>query len=117
VFNDDSGESHFEDVDATLVPTDFAPPAPPIDLAALGQAERIALVGGDRDWGGEIPHPSPARQIMCTLAGRFQVTTSSGESREFDPGDLLCLEDTTGRGHSTRFLEDGTIVAAIRLAG
>jgi hypothetical protein len=117
VFNDESGESRFEDVSTTLEPTDFAPPAPPLNLAPLGQAEAIALVGGDRDWGGDIPHPSPARQIMCTLAGRFQATTSNGESRELEPGDLLLVEDIAGKGHSTRILEDGTIVAAIRLAG
>lgn len=70
VHSDDAGESHFEDVEATMELTDFAPPAAPVNLAPLGQAEAVALFGGDSDWGGDVPHPSPARQLLCVLAGR-----------------------------------------------
>ena len=30
------------------------------------------------------------------------MTVSDGEMRAFSPGDLIVLEDTAGKGHSTR---------------
>jgi hypothetical protein len=117
VFNDDAGESHFDDLEATMELTDFAPPAPPLNLAPLGQAEAVALVGGDADWGDEVRHPSPVRQLMCVLVGRAEITTSDGESRQFGPGDAALVEDTAGKGHSSRFLDDGFVAVTIRLTG
>ena len=99
---DDSGESHFEEVEAELEPVDFAPPAPPLNFTPLGSARTVGLVGGGPEWRGDIAHPAPRRQLMCVMTGEFTGTASDGESRVFGPGDLLLLEDTTGKGHSTR---------------
>lgn len=116
VVTDENGESRFEDVEVTMQEAQFAPPAPPVNLAALGPAEAVALMGGDADWGGDIPHPAPARQIVCVLKGRGKITTSDGESREFGPGEFVLVEDTSGRGHASRFLDDDFVAMAIRLA-
>jgi hypothetical protein len=116
LFCDGEGESHFEDVTAVLEPAAFAPPAPPLNVASLGDATTLSLVGGRAGWGGDRRHPSPARQMMCPLAGRFEVTASDGTSRQFAPGSLLLLEDTSGKGHSTRLLTEEVVVAATRLA-
>jgi hypothetical protein len=35
-----------------------------------------------------------------------EVTASDGETRRIGQGELLLLEDTTGKGHSTRALGD-----------
>jgi hypothetical protein len=40
--------------------------------------------------------------LVCFLRGGDVVTPSDGETRRFGPGDLLLLEDTAGKGHSTR---------------
>ena len=73
-----------------------------------------ALVGALPDWNGEIPHPTPRRQFMCTLTGAYEVTASDGAVREFGPGKLLLLEDTHGKGHTTR-APAGCVVIAIAL--
>lgn len=117
LYSDGEGESHFEEVTATMEPVDFAPPAPPLNVASLGAASGLSLVGGRSDWGGTTSHPSPARQMICTLAGRFEVTASDGRAREFGSGSLLLLEDTSGTGHATRVLTDELVVAAVTLAG
>jgi hypothetical protein len=39
------GQSHFEDISADLVPTDFAPPAPPLDLSALRPGIGVRFMG------------------------------------------------------------------------
>ena len=116
LYADGEGESHFEDVTAAMEPMDFAPPAPPLNVASLGGASELSLVGGGSDWGGTTVHPSPTRQVLCYLAGRVEVTASDGETREFGPGSLMLLEDTSGKGHATRVLTDEVVVAAVRLA-
>jgi hypothetical protein len=63
----------------------------------------------DRDWGGRVPHPAPARQLLTVLVGAWQVTTSRGITRRFDVGQSLLVEDVTGMGHSSEALEDGSL--------
>lgn len=51
---------------------------------------------------------------MLILRGGATVTVSDGEARRLGAGEILLLEDTDGRGHSTRFVGD-TLVAVVRL--
>ena len=53
---------------------------------------------------------------MVVVAGRLGATVSDGSRREFGMGEVLLLEDTHGKGHSTEILgdEDG-VVAVIHL--
>lgn len=101
LYADEDGESHFADVDVKLEPVDFAPPAPPLDLSEPYQAERFVFVGVAAGWEGEW-HPAPQRQFVFCLTGTLEVGASDGEVRNFSPGDVLLLEDTTGKGHSAR---------------
>ena len=95
IYADDSGDSHCVDVDVSLAPFDFAPPAAPLNIAQLFPAALCFLVGGPQDWGGDVPHPAPGRQIMCVLQGEVEATASDGETRRFPPGAVLLLEDTS----------------------
>jgi len=60
---------------------------------------------------GGIPHPSPRRQVFCTMQGEYEVTVSDGTTRRFPKGSLLLLEDTFGKGHASRILDDLLILA------
>lgn len=110
LFADAQGESHFEEVDVALSPVDFAPPAPPLHVAALFPAVRCGFVGAPPDWDGQVPHPSPRRQLFCYLCGEYEVTASDGTTRRFPAGSLLLLEDTTGKGHRTRISSDEDVL-------
>ncbi|VFN05604.1 MAG: hypothetical protein BECKG1743D_GA0114223_107422 [Candidatus Kentron sp. G] len=46
LYTDDDGESHFQDMEATLNPTDYAPPAPLLDVSEA-IVLRPALFGKD----------------------------------------------------------------------
>mgnify|MGYP001613461699 CR=1 FL=1 len=50
LYSDADGESHFEDIKTNLVATDFAPPAPPLNLSLFLPATQLAflarLLGG-----------------------------------------------------------------------
>jgi hypothetical protein len=102
LFADEHGESHFAEVDVPLVAGDFAPPATPLHVAALFPATSCGYVSGPPDWDGSTPHPSPRRQLMCNLRGEYEVTASDGTVRRFPAGSVLLLEDTSGKGHTTR---------------
>ena len=117
LFADAQGESHFDETDVPLEPADFAPPAAPLHVAALFPATACGLVCGPPEWDGSIPHPAPRRQLFCTLHGEYEVTASDGTVRSFPVGSLLLLEDTTGKGHTTRVIsDDAALVVSVTLA-
>lgn len=101
IYSDNEGESHFEDISIDLTPVDFAPPAPPLNIASPFETERMILCTIPADWFGNW-HPTPRRQFYIQLSGELEVEVSDGEIRRFSAGSLVLLEDTTGKGHLTR---------------
>jgi len=94
---------------------DFAPPAAPVELAALGEAVSVAVIGGGGDWQATTLHPAPARQFLFKLSGTSRITTSTGDARIFEPGSAMLLEDTWGKGHATELLSEGlTVVVRLK---
>jgi hypothetical protein len=117
LFADAQGESHFAEVDVDLEPVEFAPPAPPLRIAALFPATQCGFLCAPPEWDGRIPHPTPRRQLMCNLRGEYEVTASDGAVRRFPAGSVLLLEDTTGKGHSSRIVSDeDVLIVAVALA-
>ena len=102
LFADAGGVSHFEDVTLPM-PLGFAvPPAEPLNVAQIGPAAMVSLIGGSPNWKGDAAHPTPRRLLFVFLQGEVQVTASDGTARRFHAGDVLLAEDTTGQGHSSR---------------
>ncbi|SRR5581483_2941048 len=101
LYADKSGISHFEDVEVELSSVDFAPPAPPMDVASLALATNVGIVGAPAGRFGPL-HPAPRRILFFYLTGVTEVTASDGEVRRFVPGNILLVEDTSGKGHTTR---------------
>ena len=117
IYTDDSGESHLEDLDISLAPVDFAPPAEPLNIAQFLPAKQSLWVGFPAGWSGEAQHPSPQRQIFVVLQGEFEITASDGAIHGFGTGGVLLMEDTWGKGHSTRKIgNDGGMVLGVVLA-
>jgi hypothetical protein len=51
-------------------------------------------------------HNAPQRQFIFLLDGEIEIETSLGEKRIFKGGDVLLAEDTEGKGHKTRNLQN-----------
>lgn len=116
LYADEAGESQFEDREVELAPVDYAPPAASLNIAPFLPVAQSLWVGAPTDWRGDIPHPSPRRQVFCLLQGEYEVTTSNGTSRRFPVGSVLLLEDTWGKGHSTRITSEiDVIIFAVTL--
>ena len=96
VYSSPDGESHFEDLEIELN-----------DAGEIGSLSEQMPVGGivfrenppdyDFDW-----HHAPRRQYIILLDGNIEIEVSDGEVRRFRGGDILLVEDTTGKGHRTR---------------
>ena len=112
LYADEAGDSHFEDVEVSMSAIDFAPPSPPIEVSAFTGAGQFAFLRAPAGWFGDW-HPAPARQFLVVLEGAFEVSTSDGDRRSFEPGAVLLVEDTTGKGHVTRVVGDADASAAV----
>lgn len=47
-------------------------------------------------------HPTPNAQILVVVQGQVEVGTSDGDKRRFGPGDVVLMQDNSGKGHTTR---------------
>ncbi|WP_134088612.1 hypothetical protein [Olivibacter sp. XZL3] len=50
-------------------------------------------------------HCAPQKQFIVLLDGGVQIENSMGETRIFQTGEILLVEDTVGKGHRTKNLE------------
>lgn len=95
------GGSAFEDAELPLEERWIAEGTPPMLtglLAAAPPSPVVFLRSSDFD---SEPHPAPRRQWVVLVRGAIEIEVSDGSRRAFRSGDLLLLEDVTGRGHRT----------------
>jgi hypothetical protein len=112
LYNDAELESHFEDIEIDLALNDYAPPAPPLELSSFMPAHRVGFMNAPAGWSSDW-HPASRRSLFFVLSGEWEVTAGDGESRRFPMGSALLLEDTFGRGHSSRVLSATNSLAAM----
>jgi hypothetical protein len=113
LFAGPDGESHFEDV---AVEFDSEPPHP-FPVSAWQSVERIRFLKLQPD-GEPQMHRAPARLLHILITGSWAMQASDGETRHFNAGDMILVEDTTGKGHLTSITSEGaTFVARIQLPG
>jgi hypothetical protein len=79
------------------------------EIDAMLQIDRLAEHGiifretppeHDIDW-----HPAPRRQYIINLDAGVKITASDGESRIIGTGEIILVEDTTGKGHLSQHIE------------
>jgi|ERR1051326_787424 hypothetical protein len=117
LYTDNSGESHFEDVEIDLRWTDYEPPAPSLRLSSFELATQFGFMSAPAGWASDW-HPSAARNLFFVISGEWEVTASDGETRRFGVGSVLLVEDTTGKGHSSRVIsETDSLAVMVQLDG
>jgi hypothetical protein len=100
LYTDAQGESHFEDVDIEFVETS---PGGRLSkrLPVSGIIFREVPPTYDLDW-----HTAPRRQYIINLDNGVQITASDGEERIIGAGEVLLVEDTTGKGHLSKAINE-----------
>ena len=92
VYADQDGESRFDEVFYPL--TDGGP------IGHLSEKVKVKeLLFRKVSPGYNDLHNAPQRQYVVLLDGGVEIETSTGEKRVFNPGEVLLMEDTTGKGH------------------
>ena len=100
VYSDNNGESQFEDVEMPLK-NDGEIGFLSDKIPAKEIIFRNVKPGYDYDF-----HNAPQKQYIILLDGEIEIETSMGEKRTFKGGDILLMEDTHGKGHKTRNIQN-----------
>ncbi|SMO58211.1 hypothetical protein [Gracilimonas mengyeensis] len=101
IYTGADNESHFEDFEIELE-----------DAGDIGHlSERLDATGiifrrTDPDYNYDW-HNAPRRQYIIMLDGAVDVEIGDGTVRRFSTGDIVLVEDTTGRGHISRAVNNG----------
>ena len=93
LYADANGQSHFRDIEVEWAETT---PGGKVSrrLPATGIIFRETPGDYDLDW-----HPAPRRQYIVNLDAGVEITASDGESRVIGAGEVILVEDTSGKGH------------------
>jgi hypothetical protein len=96
LYEDANGESHFRDIEVDWVEET---PSGKLSgrLPAAGIMFRETTTDYENSW-----HRAPRRQYVISLAGGISITASDGETRHIGRGEIVLVEDTTGKGHITK---------------
>lgn len=106
IYADSQGDSHLDVVTVEQRLAQGAPPAAPFYISEDRAASKYRFYTFEPGWIGEL-HPAPTRQFLALMSGGVEVETTDGTVHQFSPGDLVLLEDTSGKGHVTRNIGDG----------
>jgi len=95
VFADENGDSRFEEITYPL--TDAGP------IGFLSESIKVKeLVFRKVSPTYDDYHTAPQRQFVVLLDEGVAIESSLGEKRIFAPGEILLMEDVTGKGHRSR---------------
>jgi len=92
IYTGTDGQSHAEEVDMRLTSGTATEM-----FKASGVQFRRTPPGTFSDW-----HVGPRRQFVITLSGRGEIEVAGGRKVMLEPGRIELIEDTTGKGHTTR---------------
>ncbi len=105
IYSGDDGLSHFEDLDFKYedLAGEQTPVAPGVSAASASPGIVKGAVFRRFALGNSSKHSAPRKQYAVVLTGSLVIQTGDGEEREFGPGQVLLMDDTTGEGHLTTF--------------
>jgi hypothetical protein len=116
IYTDSNGCSHFEIKNIGLASKDYAPPAPPLNTSAAEPAKRSVFLELPVGWYGGW-HPTPVRQWLILMSGECEFEAGDGERFIRKAGDIVLLDDTSGKGHQTKVLGNVAVrIAAIHFS-
>ena len=106
IYTGPDGQSHAEEIEMKLSGRTSEM------MKATGVQFSRTPAGTFSDW-----HVGPRRQYVITLSGRGEIEVAGGKKITMGPGHINLIEDTTGKGHTTRVVgTEDRITIAIPLA-
>jgi len=99
LYTDAAGQSHWRDIEVEWVEQRNGSKLSR-HLPATGIIFRETDGAYDLDW-----HTAPRRQYIINLDAGVRLTASDGEARVIGAGEVVLVEDTTGKGHLSQAIE------------
>jgi hypothetical protein len=116
IFADEEGCSHFETKTIDLEAKNYAPPAPSLNTSIMASADNSVFLELPIGWYGDW-HPTPVRQWLVLMSGMCELEAGDGEKVTRKAGDVVMLDDLTGKGHQTKVLGDESVrIAAVHFS-
>lgn len=107
IYTGTDGQSHAEEIELNITSGNASEM-----IKATGVQFRRTPPGTFSDW-----HVGPRRQFVITLSGRGEIEVAGGRKIALEPGRIELIEDTTGKGHTTRVVgKEDRVSIAIPLA-
>ena len=99
IYSDKNGESNFEEISIQLKDAG--------EIGRLSESYKVKEIifretSGSYDYDF---HNAPQKQFIVLLDGLIEIESSKGEKRSFESGNILLVEDTTGKGHKTKSVD------------
>ena len=105
IYSDERGGSHFAEIEVPTQSVTMFAGLPPFLLNRFVPPAPVKLFAVPAELEAAEQHNTPVRQLAVSLNGTVEYETSDGEVRRLAPGEILLVEDTSGKGHITRFAE------------
>lgn len=100
IYTGPDGQSHAEETEMKLTARGVS------EFKATGvEFSSRPAAASSNEW-----HTGPKRQFVITLSGRAELEVADGKKIDAGPGHINLIEDTTGKGHITRNLEDRIVI-------
>lgn len=98
IYTDADGVSHFRDIEIDWVENVRSSKRSRV-FPVTGMVFRENQGDYALDW-----HAAPRRQFIVNLDAGVKITTSDGETRTINAGEVILAEDLSGRGHLSESL-------------
>lgn len=99
IYSDKQGDSHFEEIEIPLINQG--------DIGFLSESIKVTTLQFRKvspNYNYDF-HCAPQRQYIVLLDGGVEIESSMGEVRKFQTGEILLVEDVSGKGHRTKNIE------------
>ena len=100
IFTLANGETSCSLISAELNNADFVKDSQQVAIKDFGDAKNIKFCSLPKGWDGGW-HNSPVKQFVIGASGTIQITCSNNSRVTVSKGEVVLLEDLTGKGHHT----------------
>ena len=100
-----NGETSVEEIKPELSNIDFVNDSQKVAIKDFGYAENLKFCRLPKGWEGGW-HNSPVKQFVIGVNGQIKMTCSDHSVVTLGGGDIVLLEDITGKGHHTEVTSD-----------
>ena len=99
LYEDEDGQSHFRDIEVEWVEEGRGGKLSE-RMPATGIILRQVPPTYELDW-----HSAPRRQYIINLDAGVEITASDGEARNIGAGEVILVEDISGKGHLSKAID------------